>query len=145
MKNLREATITSEALKLGHYAIGVNVTWPLTCEPPDNEISSCFPGYGVCTEEQKGSASDRKCFRGVHDGIIRHQEVEEVLQMGASLVTVGESDHFDIHSNVGILTETVPGVVEKVKMLMEESYGLKGFGPVAFRVNLALPMDAKVS
>jgi hypothetical protein len=126
----------SDALE--DYITGVNVSWFIKCHPvPTNEMPSRNPASGVCP-----TTSSERCFRGIHDGWLSDFDIESVLEMGAALIK-GGGDHFDIHENIALLDDNVPLVLEKVKYLLLREYGLhQTIVPVAFRVNIALPMDA---
>ena len=127
----RRAPNSEEALVLKPYSNGVNVSWIMPCDTPADEAAQ--------TRQYTSTA----CFRGVHDGWLSDSNVEDALRMGAALVQKEGADHFDIHDNVAILHKSVPHLVQRVHNLLEQLYfnGTTRLEPVAFRVQVALPMD----
>jgi len=124
----RHAANSDAALALQPYSKGVNVTWTMPCS------TSSLTAEPSCQHS-------RACFRGVHDGWIPPSDVEDAIRMGANLIYKG-GDHFDIYDNVDILYERVPDLVHRVQTLMRDRYNLDQLKPIAFRVQVALPMDA---
>ena len=121
------------------YAAGVNVSWFFPCRVPENleYISDCFPG----SNSSSCSTEADPCFRGVHDGIILHREVNGALRLGHHLIQQG-GDHIEIHRNTSLLSEWIPSIVTKLEDLLRSQYKLQGhWQPVAFRISVALPMD----
>jgi hypothetical protein len=122
------------------YLNGVNVSWFLPCRSLEEAgpISQCFPGSNTLTR----SAGVNACFRGVHDNLVASEEVDKVLQLGAHLIEAG-GDHNEIYDEASLLSERIPSVVNTLKDLLHRQYSLEGqWDPVAFRVSVALPMDA---
>ena len=134
----RTASEPRQSDALEDYITGVNVSWFIKCHPvPTNEMPSRNPASGVCP-----TTSSERCFRGIHDDWLSDFDIESALEMGAALIK-GGGDHFDIHENIALLDDNVPLLLEKVKYLLRREYGLhQTIVPVAFRVNIALPMDA---
>lgn len=136
------------------FAHGVNISWPLQCVVPAGAVnaSDCFGSVrmsdGTCTAtanpsslSSSSSSSSMTCFRGVHDGVIPDEQVEGALALGASLIREG-GDHFDVHFNASRLTDELPVVVDRLQALLSAQYGTPVLDPVAFRISVALPMDA---
>ena len=62
--------------------------------------------------------------------------------MGGDLVERGGT-HLDIHRNISDLLVYAPSVITKLKMLLQEVYGVKTIHqPIAFRVSITLPLDS---
>ena len=146
---LREEYLQSTGIRemeaMEHYITGVNVSWFIPCRivfkgnGNTHQMSSCYPG----SSNECPAASNRQCFRGIHDSWLTENDVENALRMGAALIKAG-GDHFDIHDTVDILDENIPHLLKKVQFLLQREYGLsQEIVPVAFRVNLALPLDAR--
>jgi hypothetical protein len=122
------------------YLNGVNVSWFLPCRSPDKAgpISQCFPGSNTLA----CNAGANACFRGVHDNLVASEEVNKVLQLGAHLIEAG-GDHNKIYHEASLLSEWIPSVVSTLKDLLHSQYSLQGqWNPVAFRISVALPIDA---
>jgi len=134
-----KASSQREMDALENYIAGVNVTWFMPCHAVDykdrSQNVSSYPGSSMYF--------NRKCFRGVHDGLLTGDSVESALQMGEALIKAG-SDHFDIREDVHMLTEMTPRLLEAVELLLKDVYGLSEYlFPVAYRIHVTLPMDAK--
>jgi hypothetical protein len=122
------------------YLNGVNVSWFLPCRAPEDAepISQCFPGSNTSA----CNAGANACFRGVHDNLVASEEVDNVLQLGAHLIEAG-GDHNEIYHKASLLSNRIPSVVNILKGLLHNQYNLEGqWDPVAFRISVALPMDA---
>lgn len=113
------------------YSNGVNVSWIMPCDTPTDEAAQTHQSISIA------------CFRGVHDKWLSDSNVEDALRMGAALVQKEGADHFDIHDNVAIMHKSVPHLVQRVHSLFEQLYFnvATHLEPVAFRVQVALPMD----
>ena len=140
-----QSTERREMDAMEHYITGVNVSWFMPCHSVvkgndgTHPMSPCYPG----SSNECPVTSSHQCFRGVHDGWVAENDVENALRMGAALIKAG-GDHFDIHENVDILDENIPRLLEKVEFLLRREYRMsQNIVPVAFRVNLALPLDAR--
>lgn len=130
------ATTVERATLLEPYVYGVNASWWMPCERP--------PAADTCSSSsshQGSSMGDLPCFRGVHDGWVQGKQVDDTLELGAALIKSG-GDHFDIYDDVSILSDRVPTLVETVRQLLHREYQVANMEPVAFRVSIALPMDA---
>jgi hypothetical protein len=70
------------------------------------------------------------------------KEVDNVLQLGAHLIEAG-GDHNEIHRDTKLLSKWIPSVMSTLQDLLYTQYSLEGqWDPVAFRISVALPMDA---
>ena len=121
------------------YMAGVNVSWFFSCTSPEETefVSECFPGSDAST----CSSEIQPCFRGVHDGMISSREVDRTLRLAKHMIEEG-GDHIEIHRDVFLLSEWIPSVVNTLRDLLRNTYHLQGqWNPVAFRINVALPMD----
>lgn len=125
--NYQRRSPNSEAgLILEPYANGVNVSWIMPCDTP--------------VVERECQVDSETCFRGVHDGWVPDDDVESAIRLGADLIYRG-GDHFDIYDNVAVLHARLPHLVQRVRNVLGQ-YNSSLLEPVAFRVNVALPMDA---
>lgn len=134
------STTQDDYAALQPYLSGVNLSWFLPCRVPKEAgpISKCFPGSNTSA----CSAGVNACFRGVHDGFISLKEVDNVLQLGAHLIEAG-GDHNEIHRDTSLLSKWIPSVMSTLQDLLYTQYSLEGqWDPVAFRISVALPMDA---
>ena len=126
------------------YALGVNVSWFLQCNPPAN-MGHCQaqlpPDSCQATDSPRSLSPNARCFRGIHDNIITDHEVGDALRMGAELIQAG-GDHFEIHENVILLQDRLPTVLDTIRNLLRDTYMVQGkIQPVAFRVNAVGPLD----
>jgi hypothetical protein len=113
------------------YTTGINLSWNLHCEIP-------------VKDEKYKAKSERKCFRGIHDGFVSDEDMENAIRLGASLIWNHGSDHFDIHHDVSLLHSHLSHLVNRIRSLLETTYldTDTQIQPVAFRIHAALPMDA---
>jgi hypothetical protein len=121
---------------------GINASWFMQCQsPPNLQTTSCqaSPWPHSCISPQGDSA---RCFRGVHDDQISEQDIQDILQLGASLIEEG-GDHFDIYEGTTMLRNKLPTVVHTIQELLTNRYGVsREIQPIAFRINAVGPMDA---
>jgi hypothetical protein len=137
--NYMHSSTKEEAVRLKPFAGGINVSWALPCHGVDDaNISRCYPGAAAA--EECAASSSPLCFRGVHDNILSDREVDDALRLGNYLILNG-GDHFDVHYDVSSLERRIPSIVEKLRLLLRETYKVDSLHPVAFRVNTAGPMD----
>jgi hypothetical protein len=124
------------------YSKGVNISWYHPCVLFETPESTCIlrrevdPSNGTCQEEPQ----EPSCFRGIHDGIITNDEVDNLIQLGASLVQNG-GDHLHIYDDTTALRTASPSVISKLESLLRTKYFLPRLSPVAFRINAVLPFD----
>jgi hypothetical protein len=142
-----------EALVLEPYRQGVDHVWKLPCvaPPPDSSVSKCYPGWnnnnGDGNEDQmkqescpNGFDSKHQCFRGIHDGVISQEEALAARNLGHRFILNG-GDHFDVHYNTVILQQELPTIMQKLQTLLREKYQQTNLQAVAFRFQIAGPMD----
>lgn len=127
---------TDRGMALRPYVNGVNVTWTMPCDTPTN-------GDQEAASVPISSSAD-ECFRGVHDGWLGPDLVDGAILLGAKMIKAG-ADHFDIHQDMSILYHHAPHLVVRVHdLLVESGYydnDIRQLEPVAFRVQVALPME----
>lgn len=125
----RSSFRSDDAFAIYPFRNGVNVSWRIPCGKPIDET----------TQTNLSST----CFRGVHDGWLSSETIEDAVRMGAALIHKEGADHFEIHENVALLYSSVPQLMQRVRSLLEDLYfdGSIHLEPVAFRVQVALPMD----
>jgi hypothetical protein len=138
----RKSSGKEEAALIAQYADGVNVSWHLPCQSltPDASVSSCYPGSPLQRSDVCTAQESKLCFRGIHDWIVSDSEIASALRMGDFLILTG-GDHFDIHYDVSHLDRRIPSVLEKLRLLLKETYNVENLRPVAFRVHTVGPMD----
>ena len=147
------------------YVLGVNVSWFLPCNFPENTttlttktttsqqsssvdtLAKQLPEESCDARQQDGNnhpdVPQPRCFRGIHDNMISDQEVGETLRLGSQLIHEGW-DHFDIHYNKTLLLqEHLPTLLQTIRSLLQETYLLRegSIQPVAFRVSAVGPLD----
>ena len=137
-----QAVTVDEHSVLDRYSSGLNVSWFSPCTGVHREAISQFTcsQRQQCEEASATSANHPQCFRGVHDHIVSIKEIEIALGIGHNLVLKG-GDHFDVHHDMQPLEQEGSSILRKLKSLLSERYRLDGIKPVAFRVQIAGPMD----
>ena len=159
------ASVDEELIKLGlddayrPYRLGVNVSWFHECALENPPKSTCvlqrqYPfeqdddevdhSNDTCIEEITAVPPPVACFRGVHDGMITHNEVESLLDLGALMISKG-GDHMTIYNDVKPLIENVPTVVEKLESLLRSKYATPAIQPVAYQISVASPISFSAS
>ena len=142
----QESTKTEEIESLYSLALdGINVVWDIPCtNTEDNNISECSPGRReecpAATPSVLPSSSQRVCFRGVHDHVIKARQVFGIFRLAEKLISLG-GDHFDIYNDTGLLDMWAPNVLKNLEALLSKNYELFNLSPVAFRIYTAGPMD----
>jgi hypothetical protein len=135
------------------YNFGVDVFWFMPCVPHRfrNHDSQCNLNMStnskqeclVETNDKYNPSHRRQCFRGIHDYHFDSGDISEAIRMGHYLIEKG-GDHFDINYDISPLNRRLPGVLQRLKDLLNERYqqDIGSLRPVAFRVLTTCPMDA---
>jgi hypothetical protein len=137
---LRRSPSSEMGKVLKFYSNGVNVTWNMSCDTPRTNNDPNTTMVPIPSDPTTG------CFRGVHDGWLTHKSVEDAIIMGAKIIQAG-GDHFDIHEDTLILDHYAPDLISRVRDLLTDSDYYDNalrhghLEPVAFRVQVALPME----
>ena len=137
--------LTANGTLKSPYSKGVNVSWYHPCVLFETPESTCILRREVkhSNETCQDDPREPSCFRGIHDGIITDTEVDNLIQLGASLIKSG-GDHLDIYDDTTALSSSSPSVISKLESLLRSKYFLLPLSPVAFRINVVLPFDRTV-
>jgi glycosyltransferase involved in cell wall biosynthesis len=134
-----QASTEEDAALLKPFKDGVNVSWTIPCvSRRESAPYQCqATDEGECAVD---SATMQQCFRGVHDNILSDEEVVDVLQFGNYLVKQEGSDNLDVFYAT-YLERQLPEVLNKLKLLLRETYNFIQVEPITFRITSAGPMD----
>ena len=119
------------------YAEGIDFSWTMPCS------SSTTAEQQEKEEEEKypteSSSTSPLCFRGVHDNLIPETEVDRMFMLGFKLKRDG-ADHFDIHEDLHV---ALNNTLDILRELLTKRYAVDSgmLRPVAYRINIAGPMD----
>ena len=153
---LKEGNLTKGVLE--SYRNGVNASWFHECVLRDENETSCVlrrdfsVGKGNCNAQIDSDADGNTntcsalkappaaCFRGVHDGIIGDDDVENVLDFAQFMVSTGY-DEAAITTKTHLLEDHIPFIVDKLRRLFRDVYGVSSIEPVAFQISVNFPIQ----
>jgi len=155
---LEEGNLTKGVLE--PYRNGLNASWFHECVLRDENETSCVlrRDFSVkkdsCNAEIDADADGNTntntcsalkeppaaCFRGVHDGIIGDDDVENALDFAQFMVSTGY-DEVAITTKTHLLEDHIPSILAKLQRLFRDVYGVSSIQPVAFQISVNFPIQ----